>query len=59
MTGQGASQGVTRILVAWNDGGEGRWKKLVPLGYQELRRLGRHQRKRPHQQCAASSDERI
>jgi len=30
---------VTQLLLAWNDGDEGALKKLVPLVYNELRRL--------------------
>ena len=36
-------QGVTQLLLAWNEGDEGALERLVPLVYQELRRLARRQ----------------
>ena len=41
MAAQGESQEVTRLLLAWNDGDESALDKLVPLVYEELRRLAR------------------
>jgi RNA polymerase sigma factor (TIGR02999 family) len=43
---QGEPQEVTRFLLAWNDGDENALEKLVPLVYQELRRLARRQMRR-------------
>jgi len=39
-------QEVTRLLLAWNDGDEGALEKLVPVVYQELRRLAGRQMRR-------------
>ena len=39
MTAEGEPEGVTRLLLAWNDGDESALEKLVPLVYNELRRL--------------------
>jgi len=36
-------QGVTQLLLAWNEGDEGALERLVPLVYQELRRLAKRQ----------------
>jgi RNA polymerase sigma factor (TIGR02999 family) len=43
---QGEPQEVTRLLLAWNDGDESALEKLVPLIYQELRRLAKRQMQR-------------
>ncbi|HEY7617880.1 MAG TPA: sigma-70 family RNA polymerase sigma factor [Terriglobales bacterium] len=44
-----ASQGVTRLLVQWTDGDEKALESLMPLVYDELRRLARRylQKERP------------
>jgi len=61
MTEQGASQEVTRILVAWSDGDESPLERVVPLVYQELRRLAKRQVRREHpaNNAKAPVDERI
>jgi RNA polymerase sigma factor (TIGR02999 family) len=43
------SEGVTRLLVEWTDGNQGALEALLPLVYDELRRLARGylQRERP------------
>lgn len=46
MTAEGEPEGVTRLLLAWNDGDESALEKLVPLVYQELRRLAKRQMRR-------------
>jgi RNA polymerase sigma-70 factor, ECF subfamily len=42
-------QGITRLLLAWGEGDEGAFDELMPLVYDELRRLARHyiSRQRP------------
>jgi len=40
---QSEPQDVTRLLLAWNGGDEGALERLVPLVYNELRRLARRQ----------------
>lgn len=40
---------VTRLLLAWRGGDAGAFEELVPLVYQDLRRLARHQLRRDHQ----------
>ena len=46
MMAEGEPEGVTRLLLAWNDGDESALEKLVPLVYQELRRLAKRQMRR-------------
>lgn len=46
MTAEGEPEGVTRLLLAWNDGDESALEKLVPLVYQELHRLAKRQMQR-------------
>src|SRR5271169_4556859 len=46
MAAQGEPQEVTRLLLAWNEGDESALEKLVPLVYQELRRLAKRQLRR-------------
>jgi RNA polymerase sigma factor (TIGR02999 family) len=41
-----ASKGVTQLLIAWSDGEEEALEKLVPLVYDELRRIARRYMKR-------------
>ncbi len=43
---QSEPQEVTRLLLAWNEGDEGALERLVPLVYNELRRLARRQMRR-------------
>ena len=43
MTAEGEPEGVTRLLLAWNDGNESALEKLVPVVYQELHRLAKRQ----------------
>jgi RNA polymerase sigma factor (TIGR02999 family) len=45
---QGEPQEVTRLLLAWHEGEESALEKLVPLVYQELRRLAKRQMRREH-----------
>jgi hypothetical protein len=40
-TAQQQAQDVTQLLLAWNDGDERALEKLVPIVYEELRRLAR------------------
>ena len=46
---QAQPRDVTQVLLAWNDGDESALEKLVPLVYEELRRLARRymRRERP------------
>ena len=37
---------VTRLLVEWGDGDEAALERLMPLVYDELRRLARHHMRR-------------
>ena len=46
MTAEGEPEGVTGLLLAWNDGDESALEKLVPLVYQELHRLAKRQMQR-------------
>lgn len=39
---------VTRLLLAWRDGDAEAFERLVPLVYQDLRRLARNQLRRDH-----------
>jgi RNA polymerase sigma factor (TIGR02999 family) len=57
VTTQGEPQEVTRLLLAWNDGDESALEKLVPLVYQELRRLAGRQmrRERPDHSLQATA----
>jgi RNA polymerase sigma factor (TIGR02999 family) len=50
-------QEVTRLLLAWNGGNEGALEKLVPVVYQELRRLAGRQmrRERPEHSLQATA----
>ena len=48
MAARGVPQEVTRLLLAWNEGDENALEKLVPLVYQELRRLAKRQMRREH-----------
>jgi len=41
MAAQEQPQEVTQLLLAWNDGDESALEKLVPLVYEELRRLAK------------------
>lgn len=50
-----ASQNVTRLLVQWNKGDPGALEALVPLVYDELRRLARHYLKQEKQNHTLSS----
>ena len=43
MTAANEPEGVTGLLLAWNDGDESALEKLVPVVYQELHRLARRQ----------------
>ena len=36
-----SSQEVTRLLIAWSEGDQAALEKLIPLVYQELRRLAK------------------
>ena len=49
MTAHDEAQDVPRLLLAWNEGDESALEKLVPLVYEELRRLARRymRRERP------------
>jgi ECF sigma factor len=49
MAARDEPQEITRLLLAWNEGDESALEKLVPLVYQELRRLAKRQmgRERP------------
>lgn len=49
MAAQEQPREVTQLLLAWNDGDESALEKLVPLVYEELRRLARRymRRERP------------
>jgi len=38
----GSSKPVSELLIQWQDGDESALKKLLPLVYDELRRLARH-----------------
>jgi len=58
MTEQGASQGVTRIFLAWNDD-ECAPGKMVSLVPQELRRLAKRQMRREHPPNHAKAPMRI
>ena len=46
MTAEGEPEGVTGLLLAWNDGDESALEKLVPVVYQELHRLAKRQMQR-------------
>ena len=46
MEPQSEPQEVTRLLLAWKGGDEGALERLVPLVYNELRRLARRQMRR-------------
>ncbi|MGA2980472.1 MAG: sigma-70 family RNA polymerase sigma factor [Terriglobales bacterium] len=46
MTAEREPEGVTGLLLAWNDGDESALEKLVPLVYQELHRLAKRQMQR-------------
>ncbi len=46
MKAEGEPEGVTQLLLAWNDGDESALEKLVPLVYQELHRLAKRQMQR-------------
>lgn len=50
-----ASQNVTKLLVQWNKGDPGALEALVPLVYDELRRLARHYLKQEKQNHTLSS----
>jgi RNA polymerase sigma-70 factor (ECF subfamily) len=39
---------VTQLLVAWSEGNEAALEQLLPLVYEELRRLARHYMRREH-----------
>ncbi len=43
MAAQGKPQEVPQLLLAWNEGDESALEKLVPLVYNELRRLAKRQ----------------
>jgi RNA polymerase sigma factor (TIGR02999 family) len=43
---QGTSLGITRLLVAWQDGDEQAFDHLIPLVYEELRRIAGRARRR-------------
>jgi RNA polymerase sigma factor (TIGR02999 family) len=43
---QGTPQDVTRLLVAWQDGNQQAFDDLIPLVYQELRRIAARARRR-------------
>lgn len=46
---EAAPQAVTRLLLAWNEGSEEALDQLIPLVYQELRRLAQHALAGEHQ----------
>lgn len=54
---QSEPQEVTQLLLAWNEGDEGALEKLVPLVYNELRRLAKRQmwRERPDHSLQATA----
>jgi RNA polymerase sigma factor (TIGR02999 family) len=39
---------VTQLLLAWNEGDRGALDRLIPLVYEELRRLARHHMRAEH-----------
>ena len=43
---QGTPQDVTRLLVAWQEGNQQAFDNLIPLVYEELRRIARRARRR-------------
>jgi RNA polymerase sigma factor (TIGR02999 family) len=52
---QSAPQNVTKLLVQWNKGDQGALEALVPLVYEELRRLARYYLKQEKQNHTLSS----
>lgn len=52
---QSAPQNVTKLLVQWNKGDNGALEALVPLVYEELRRLARYYLKQEKQNHTLSS----
>jgi len=52
---QPGSQNVTKLLVQWSQGDQGALESLVPLVYEELRRLARHYLKQEKQNHTLSS----
>jgi RNA polymerase sigma factor (TIGR02999 family) len=52
---QSAPQNVTKLLVEWNKGDQGALEALVPLVYEELRRLARYYLKQEKQNHTLSS----
>jgi len=48
-----SSQEVTRLLIAWSEGDQAALEKLIPLVYQELRRLAKRylRQERPATAC--------
>ncbi len=46
MTAEREPEGVTQLLLAWNDGDESALERLVPLVYEELHRLAKRQMER-------------
>lgn len=47
-TPSSSTEGVTQLLIAWSDGNQSALDKLMPLVYEELRRLAHNYMRREH-----------